>query len=290
MYERIVVPTDGSSTAETAGESALRLAQRLGAAVTVVHVREEGRFPEDPDSETIDSLHQLGEELVERIAQRATEYGVQVTTDILVPSDTVHGTIVNYAERNDFDLIVMGTKGRTGMDRYLLGSVTERTLRTSSIPVLTVQESHTLDPDFDSVLLPTDGSGGALAATDHAISLAEDQNLSLHVVHVVDISRPWVEVDNARMLEALEESGKKAVDSVLTSAKAEGVDSIQANVLRGRPGRAIVDYTAEHDIDVIVMGTHGRTGLRRYLLGSVTESVVRVANTPVLAVSQRLNS
>jgi len=136
---------------------------------------------------------------------------------------------------------------------------------------------------YDRILVPTDGSDGTRGAVEHAIGLATTYDAALHVVYVVDTN---VGIDSSipGTLDALEEAGEDAIDEVIQQAETAGVNTIEGVVARGAPHRAILDYVDEHDIDLVVMGTHGRTGLDRYLLGSVTEKVVRLSDAPVLTV------
>lgn len=176
----------------------------------------------------------------------------------------------------------MGTQGRTGLNRLVLGSVTERTLRVSPIPVLTVHEDTNIDIDFETVPLPTDGSDAASFAADYGITLAAATDAAMHVVDLTAVSG---EFGSAEILDALEEAGQDAVDDVIDRADEAALRSVEASVLSGTPARALLDYIDERDIDLIVMGTHGRTGLDKYLLGSVTEKIVRLADVPVLTVA-----
>jgi nucleotide-binding universal stress UspA family protein len=136
---------------------------------------------------------------------------------------------------------------------------------------------------YDRILAPTDGSDGTRAAVEHAIDLATTYDAALHTIYVVDTN---VGLDSSipGTLDALEEAGENAIDAVIRRAEAAGVDTIEGVVARGTPHRAVLDYVDEHDVDLVVMGTHGRTGLDRYLLGSVTERVVRLSDAPVLTV------
>lgn len=136
---------------------------------------------------------------------------------------------------------------------------------------------------YERVLVPTDGSEGTRGALEHAVNLATTHNATLHALYVVDMN-VGVDESVAGMLSALEEAGENAIDEVIQQAEAAGVETAEGSVTRGTPHRTILDYAEEHDIDLIVMGTHGRTGLNRYLLGSVTEKVVRLSETPVLTV------
>lgn len=284
MYETIVVPTDGSPAADRAFEIALGLAQQFDASIHAIAVIELGQLPAVVDTEDADQYTELGTETLEELSARADETGVSVTTREIDAAAHVHRAIVDYTDEQDADLIVMGTHGKTGLNRLVLGSVTERTLRTSPVPVLTVHEDSTLNPDFERILVPTDGSGPANVAADHGIALAAATGAAMHVIHIVDLTAVAKEFGSAEVLDALEESGQQAVDAVLGRADRADLRSVEASVLSGTPARAILDYAEARDINLLVMGTHGRSGLRRVFLGSLTEKIVRVADRPVLTV------
>ncbi|WP_255151285.1 universal stress protein [Halorarius halobius] len=137
---------------------------------------------------------------------------------------------------------------------------------------------------YNDVLVPTDGSDAADAAVDHAIDHALRYDATLHVVHVVDEESVPPTPDAGRVLGALEQQGRDAIERVARRAGDAGVDTVESAVVSGPPHEAILEYVDEKGVDLVVMGTHGRRGLDRYLLGSVTERVVRLADVPVLAV------
>jgi nucleotide-binding universal stress UspA family protein len=136
---------------------------------------------------------------------------------------------------------------------------------------------------YDRIVVPTDGSDGTRGAVEHAIDLATTYDATLHTIYVVD-THLGIDSSVPGTLEALEEAGENAIDEVIQQAEAAGVNAIEGVVAQGTPHQAILDYVDEHDVDLVVMGTHGRTGLDRYLLGSVTEKVVRLSDAPVLTV------
>jgi len=140
MYDRILVPTDGSPAAEAAVEQAVSLARQYGATIHALYVVDSSAYStlEAGAEVVIDSLETEGERAVEEIATAAEEAGVDVTT--AVTTGTAYRGILSYADEHGVDLIVMGTHGRRGIDRYLLGSVTERVVRTADVPVLTVRQ------------------------------------------------------------------------------------------------------------------------------------------------------
>jgi nucleotide-binding universal stress UspA family protein len=137
---------------------------------------------------------------------------------------------------------------------------------------------------YYDILVPTDGSESATEAARNAIELATQFDATIHALYVIDIGAMWPDAYEGNVLNDLETRGKKAVARVREQAEEAGVSVTDDVVTGGHPHRVILDYADENDIDCIVMGTHGRRGLDRYLLGSVTERVVRLADVPVMTV------
>jgi nucleotide-binding universal stress UspA family protein len=284
MYDTIVVATDGSPDADAAVDSAVALADRFDAVLHGVHVAEPGALPPGVTDDDASDAATAGQRALEGFADRAAGAGVEAITAFLDAGGGVHDGILTYADDRDADLVVVGTTGRTGVDRLVLGSVAERTLRDATVPVLTVHADAPVDPDRQRVVVPTDGSAPAQQAADHAVALAAATGGSLHAVHVVDTGILHPDVDSDAVVEALEAGAREALDRVAATAEEAGVTA-HTDVRRGRPHEAILDYATEVDADLVAMGTHGRTGIQRVLLGSVTERVVRTGETPVLGVS-----
>lgn len=139
---------------------------------------------------------------------------------------------------------------------------------------------------YSEILVPTDGSPASDAAIEHAIDLAEQYGARLHALYVVDGGAySSIEAGAEVVVEALESEGEEATGRVADAAADAGVECV-TSVTSGTAYQSIHDYVDEHGIDVVVMGTHGRKGLDRYLLGSVTERVVRTSDVPVLTVRQ----
>ncbi|MFB6089716.1 MAG: universal stress protein [Halobellus sp.] len=137
---------------------------------------------------------------------------------------------------------------------------------------------------YDRILVPTDGSTATEGAVDHAVELAEQYDATLYALYVVDTGAySSLEMGSEIVAEALHEEGETAVEEVADAARAAGVD-VETAVKDGIAHRVIVDHAAENAVDLIVMGTHGRTGVGRFLLGSVAEKVVRSADVPVMTV------
>ncbi len=141
MYDRILLPTDGSKGNSRAVTQAIALAAETGAELHVLFVVEEMPYaPEMMDGQIEERLRQIGTDAVEDIRDRADEAGIDIET--VIEDGTPHRAILEYADEAGIDCIVMGTHGRSGLDRYLLGSVTERVVRSAGIPVLTVRVSE----------------------------------------------------------------------------------------------------------------------------------------------------
>ncbi|MFB6172671.1 MAG: universal stress protein [Haloarculaceae archaeon] len=138
---------------------------------------------------------------------------------------------------------------------------------------------------YEDVLLAVDGSESNEPAVERALDLAAATGATLHVVHVVDRTTAVTAAAEGaeRVLAALEAAGRDVVDAAVARAEQRDL-SVEASVLSGAPHRAILDYAADREVDVIVVGTHGRTGVERVVLGSVAERVVRRADVPVLVV------
>lgn len=136
---------------------------------------------------------------------------------------------------------------------------------------------------YERILFPTDGSEGAATALEHAVSLAETYGATLHVLYVANSNRDSVTTMGEQVVDALEREGASVVSETVDRVRDHSIDVVD-EVLQGDPSETIRDYADSREIDLIVMATHGRRGLDRYLLGSVTERVVRTSDVPVLTV------
>lgn len=149
---------------------------------------------------------------------------------------------------------------------------------------------------YDTILVPTDGSDVAEIAVEHAIDLAETYDATLHALYVVDtdamdLSLGSEQVDRIRAgqfseMDDLEQKARNATGRVIRQAEEHGIPTVE-QIAAGRPHTVITNYAEDNGVDMIVMGSHGRGGVRRMLLGSVAERVLRTARIPVLVVDAR---
>jgi nucleotide-binding universal stress UspA family protein len=282
MYDRILLPTDGSETASTAATAAITLASRFDAELHIIYVIETESLPYVSPN-VRDELAQRGHEAVAEVSDRATDYGIDMTTTIVEEDKPAHRGILEYADTHEIGLIVMGTYGRTGLGRLILGSVTEQTLRAADVPVMTVRGETDIDRAFDSILVPFDGSQSALTAVDEATQLAARTDGTVHFLNVVDHGAlTGNDIQAGRVLEALKESGEQALETATERAKQRDITIGDVSVQVGSPSRTIIDHIETVESNCVVMGTHGRSGVNRVLIGSVAERVIRKADVPVI--------
>ncbi|MFC7078644.1 universal stress protein [Haloarcula halophila] len=292
MYDTILVPTDGSDHALRAAAHALALADAFDATVhvlTVVDV-DAAAGPINAGGVTddyVERLRERGRESIDAIEALTAAESVEGHVVEGSPSDA----ILDFVESRDIDLVSMGTHGRTGVRRFVAGSVTEDVVRQSPVPVLTVRAQDDDAPvsGYDDILFPTDGSERATATVDHCLALASAFDATVHVINVVNLGAVSSGPDQplpVGLLQTLRENGQSAVDSAADRIREAGC-TVETEVLEGYPARDILDYAEEHGIDLLTMGTAGQTGLSRFLLGSTTERVIRHASVPVVAVNAR---
>ncbi|ERH10108.1 MAG: universal stress protein UspA related nucleotide-binding protein [halophilic archaeon J07HX64] len=182
----------------------------------------------------------------------------------------------------------MPTHGRDGVSRYLAGSVSEKVVRLSPVPVLTVrmQPDETLEFPYEDILVPTDGSPAAARAAEHTLSLAASLDATVHVLSVVDESTLGPDLRSTMSESETERPATEAIEAVVSNAKTHGVTETVRHVEHGTPAEEIVDCVESNEIHAVGMGTTGKRGTERILLGSVAEQTVRSAPVPVLTVGQ----
>ena len=293
---RILFATDGSQGSATAEAYACVLAQSWGASLTVMSVLEfpPGMNPDYPVNRLYlgELLKETTEKLVD-LKARLVALGISVQSCIAtgIPSEEV----LAVARTKDTDLIVVGTRGKTGLEHVLLGSTAERIIRMAPCPVLTVPmdkqrtdgRSSTEKPSTTPkrMLVPVDFSDCSLDALEYGALIAQRSNASLKLLHVLEPVSYGLDFTLPHMAER--ESSKTAVTkrlSDLVSALTSGGLASDFLISGGLPADSILDAARAQSVDVIVMGTHGRRGLSHALFGSVAESVLRRSSCPVLTV------
>lgn len=283
----ILVPTDGSEPADAALEHAVDIAADTDATVHVLYVantNEPSLVRLGTDVE--DVLAEEGEEVVGAAVDRASERGVHVRDRVIrgEPRDA----ILEYAATEDVSMAVMGAHGHHGVGEYLLGNTTERVANACEVPVLTVRAGEDVRRTYpyEAVLVPTDGSEHARAALELGAGVAAQTGASLHLLFVVDELSETIDPGSVDLPEDVERNCEQRLEEAAAVAREAGVEDVVTAIESGTVPREIVAY-AEEGIDLVAMGTHGRSGLDRYLLGSFTDRVIRTSPVPVLTTRVR---
>lgn len=286
--QRILWPTDFSEGAEAAFPYAAVLADWHDAELHVLNVREGG---EAAQANMNDQFPVAKDRLAEwmhaddRPSQPADLEALPLIQE-QVDGPSAADAIISYVDDHDIDLVVSGTHGRRGVQRLLMGSVAEEVLRRAPCPVLTVRDHDGRSAwNVENILAPVDFSDRADNAVRHAKELALTYGAKITLLHAVE----EVIYPSAYGMEMADAPGPEVVnrveESLASLARDEiGYEHVLVEAVVGYAPSVILDYEEEHDVDLIVLSTHGRSGLERLLLGSVTERVARRASVPVFIV------
>lgn len=291
-FTHVLYPTDLSAASLAAWPYAAALARRHQARLTVLHVVpsfEPISVPSDRGAAPYHAVHPPTPDDVRHEMEQSVPdvplAGVEVR---YVPhaGDPVQ-VIVDQAVAGSADLIVMGTHGRSGFERFLIGSVTERVLRLAPCPVLAVPPhapAVAAEAVFSRVLCPIDFSAASLQALECALAFARLAKGRVTVVHACDVAaEPRLHAYLGEVQrQAVEVAGAKLQALLADQPAAAG--GIEPVVVLGRPGREILKIAGQQAADLIVMGAQGRGGVGLALVGSTTQDVVRAAACPVLVV------
>jgi len=289
--EHILTATDFSEASLPALTIAGQWAKAYGARLSIVHAFDPmplGAAANYPSTNVAAAANAVElSELANRELDRACEgrfEGVEVTRELIQQPAAWLG-IRDYAEDHDVDLIVLGTHGRTGVERLLIGSTAERVTRHAHCPVLVVRGAAPESSFPRHVLVATDFSPQSERAFEPARELAVRCGAKLTVGHVYD-SSPIMLGEHPAFTDAaaLDAELKRKLRAVMEERFA-GVAGVRTALLAAAsPVVGLADYAREENVDLIVIATHGRSGLARVLMGSVAERIVRHASCSVLIV------
>jgi nucleotide-binding universal stress UspA family protein len=298
---RILVPLDGSAFAEEALAYAMALATHDSHVLLlrVIPGERENRSPKDVfGGSTDDELRKNRKDALEYLVATATklrEEGAPVRPVASVAVGTPAEQIATVAFERGYNLIVMSSHGRGAVGRIAYGSVADRVARTSHVPVLITRPRTVTQisehPSIRRLVVPLDGSNLAQRALPVAVSLAIQTDSPILLVSVVDVNgsaSPFVAYPAALGIElyheamvGTEEAMKKQFEKIELQLRTKGL-KVESRVLHGPIGPSIMAETTTDDL--VVMTSHGRAGVSRFLLGSVAEKLVRECQAPVLLV------
>lgn len=289
----VLFPTDFSEGAAPAFPQAMHFAQWHDATLHIVNVRTSAR-PDDLDT-TRDFPIPVStmQGWLDRAAGADEEGMSPGDVDIeqtQIDAESPPDAILDYVDDRGIDLVVMGTHGRRGFARVRFGSVTEEVVRRAAAPVLTVRaDSEPSSPQtVRRVLAPTDFSDASETALRHAKEIALTYGAEIDLLHVVD-NATTPPIYGSSSFEFPRQEAIEEAESALADLARDviGIEHAVAEVASGHPVQSILDYVEENEVDLLVMATHGRTGLDRLLIGSVAERVLRTSPVPVFLVKPK---
>lgn len=269
--KHILFATDGSEFSAGAQQVAIALAKRCGARLTAMTIVLSTQDLEGVGTQGLrEQLEREALAILDGVLATATAAGIPCATQ-LVYGDQPHQEIVATAEELASDLIVLGRRGKRGLARFMVGHATAQVAGLAPCPVLMVPRASELWQR--RILLASDGSDACAPAEAQAIDLARLCQLPLTLVSVTSPSH------NAERKAA----AQAALDRLLARVQAAGLEG-EALLAEGRPEEMVVATAASRGADLIVVGSRGRTGLKRLLLGSASERIMGLAQSPVLIV------
>jgi nucleotide-binding universal stress UspA family protein len=302
-FNRILVPIDFSRSSLKAIPYALAVARQFGAHVQLLHIVDTTQYP-PPTLLTLPlvPLAEWDKRLMKQLEAIALKYRTNGTVSALKPrSGTAYEEICATSREVNADLIVIATRGYTGIKHMFLGSTAERVVRHSSCPVLVVHLhgrhwNGSTTPrsrtgfQLSRIVVPIDFSECSRLAFNYAVQLARDFNAELRLVHVINShAYPFGDEHLALHASQLTRQAAEAAQKQMRAMAAKSKIRYSARVIEGSPGMQICN-AANEDVDLIVISTHGRTGFKHVLIGSVAERVVRYAHCPVLVIPARPKS
>ncbi len=306
MYRRMLVPLDGSELAETVLPYATELAQRLDIDMIVLHVYRQRHGEHEP-------MHRAYVERASgKISRQMRSFQPVTGTRSAVVAEQVRGVftvgrpaeeILRYADEHEIDLILMATHGRSGIQRWAMGSVAAKVLRASKVPVLLVpagshQEFMINIWETRTIVVPLDGSELAETVLPYVETLVNkwDDPNTFNIALIKVCESPFVTADypEAAMVKSWEEhvdnmtarfkhSSEQYLQQIEEKLRNAGL-SARSEVLMGKTAEAIIEYSKSNTSSMVAMSSHGRSGLRRWAYGSVADKVVHGASCPVLLI------
>lgn len=282
---KILVPTDFSDLSKKALEVADRYASLFNGKVYPFHSHIPITELDEPYALGMTSqVYQDYEEIEKTIREKLDSLAEKKLTP-----ENIGKSIVNVGnpaqsivtESEDYDLIIMSTHGRTGFTRFLLGSVAEKVLRMSDVPVLVVENESNVE-DFKKIMVTTDFSDNANAAYPHALKIAQKSGGTIDLVHILSFDQ-FEDGETDMSVKKLRQQRLKVIEKEYFHKLG---DRVQSRVIASdnSPHEAILNHVKDNPYNLIVMSTVGKTGIKYLMMGSTTANVVRNLKTAVLSI------
>ena len=293
MYKRILVPLDGSDLAEQVLPYVLFISKDLQSKIDLLQILPPGlnRRKEGANGNST-AIKENAEAYLELIRKSLAELGMAVSCSIKVGEP--EQLIVEEAEKMPGTMVAMSTHGRTGVNRWLMGSITDKVLHAynNSLLIVRPRETSRLPQEIKlkTMIVSLGGSTQSEEVLPHSIALAKPRNLKVILLRVVPIPDDYYRYAEYPLIRSdpaphqTEQRARGYLDILALDLQRQGISCVEQRVLLGRPASVIVDIDRETPDNVVTMTTHGHSGFGRLLLGSVTNEVVRNCGSPVLVI------
>ena len=297
MFTKLLIPLDGSKTAERALPYARYLAEEQNVLIELLAVVDVANMATHMTAERalhldtmVEDAVRASEKYLEAIAGTLSAAKIKTVVDTGRPEEV----IIEKAAAEQNTLITMATHGRSGMNRWLLGSVAEKVLRGATDPVLLIRAREVTrtedEPTLKSLIVPLDGSDLAEQVLPTAIELAKPRDLEIVLIRTYNIpTTAYAGVEGYALpiddlLKGMRDEACAYLENKVADVKKLGGARVSFAAKEGLPADEIISFAKNLPGGLIAMSTHGRSGVRRWVLGSVTETVVRHSENPVLVI------
>ena len=304
MFRKILVPLDGSKTAESALPYARVLAERLSAAVELLAVIDAAEMTTSvsaAQTALANSVRERASGMLDQYLRQIAKSFPRVHARCRVEEGAPAEVIIGAANADKETLIIMASHGRSGIHRWLLGSVTEKVLRGAGNPLLVIRASESAAGEgqatLGSIVVPLDGSRLAELALAPALELARSLKLEIVLVRTYEMpATAYYRGDDypasaaafipsyAEVVDELSREAREYLDSKVKELRGQGLEQVQSKVPEGNAAEQVINLASSRKDCLIAMCTHGRSGVKRWMLGSITEKVVHYSSNPVLVI------
>jgi len=294
MYERILVPLDGSELAEVSLPYAEELAAKLGSGITLIYM---SRSEKDPSfsrrKEYLDKVIDSTKDEMKKLLNKPEEEETKIESAVLVGHAAEE--IVKYADKEDMGLIVIATHGRSGIKQWAMGSVASKIITATRRPIMLIRAKEA-SPDIrekgtiNKLLLPMDGSKESESIVPHALEIATNFKSEVVLFQAISLAYPTYTADafayvtySDQQMDAMKASALDYLDRIGSSFTEKSIE-VKSDVRFGSTADEVINYADEIGADLVAMTTHGRSGIGRWLFGSTTVRVMKGGNTNLLLV------
>ena len=286
----ILSAIDFSTFTDTIFSYSVTLCKKYDAKLFLVHVATDLNRLLEHNETTLD-VEVIQKENIRYAQERLEERvkGLPVENEIIIGQGTPADIISRLASEQQADMVITATHGKAGFKRFLLGSVTEKLIKTLHCPLLVLppQEHASMPPDaveikLNKILVGCDFSSDSQLAFDYGLSMAQEFQAELHLSHVI---KPSLYENEREGIDQLRGRLEKKLDGMVPEACRDWC-TVKSVLLDGEPYIALVEYAKEQEMDMIVLGIRGHTLLEKLLVGATTDRLIRHSPAPVLAVRQ----